>query len=490
MVVDDLAVLDTKCSTGKHGIAPAINAGGNSWRCKHGHTWSAHPSVVEQIPVCPICVRVEKGLPAVFPHLVAATAAHLPFPNDFFHCLVSSPPYYQMRRYNCVTSFPAVTYRSMVGGPVIEVPKWEGELGWEPVPEWFIGHLVYICREVYRTLRLDGTFWLNIGDAFWTEGRIRQAMQVRSLVPGEEKGQLMGIPYRLMFALQADGWFLRNDVQWVKRNPRPEGQLRGTQWDVTTDGSFSLHRGNWRHTRAHELIMQLHKSENYFSDQTEARQEPAGYRRKGGSAPPKSARNGTTNDGIGSSSLHQMNLSGANPRSYIESVGEYYGGDHAAPFPASVIRCLIQASTPRYVCPCCQEPWPPVVVRRQHLDGAIEYETVGYRPVCACYEHLQDHEKARDFDWRSFVADVEPHLIPEPGIVGDVFCGAGTVPLVALSEGYRCFASDLSQRYLSDDAYPRLIESLGRSFSKKEKLRSKEVKVEDLPLFRFSVVAQ
>ena len=386
------------------------------------------------------------------PLLIVAEAYTLPLPAQFFNALISSPPFYQLRRYDVPTRFPAMSYTPWPGATPITIPAWAGELGWEPVPEWFVGHLILIAREARRTLRDDGTWWLNLGDSYWTDTRRRLARTIRPLATGEETGQLMGIPHRVMGALQADGWFVRNDVQWLKRDPRPEGQLKGRQWMVQADGTLKLKEGNWRHTRAHEMILQLTKRpNNYYADQTLIRMPPGPYFRAGGNTLTKAARNGTAKDGTGNSSLHQMSLSGANPRSYVHCTSDRYRGNHAAPFPRTLIRDLIQVSTPKYVCPVCQTPWAVVVQRVKH-KAAIEQQTKGYRPTCPCYDHVT----LPDDDGRAFVATHTPDLAPIPGRVGDIFAGSGTVPLEALALGYRSVASDLSFSYLAKDALGRL----------------------------------
>jgi len=113
----------------------------------------------------------------------------------------------------------------------------DSQIGLEDTPDAYVAEMVALFREVWRVLADDGTFWLNLGDSF-----------------AKEK-QLLGIPWRVAFALQADGWYLRSDIIWHKPNPMPES---------VTD----------RPTKSHEYLFLLTKSPRYYYDH-EAIKEPA-----------------------------------------------------------------------------------------------------------------------------------------------------------------------------------------------------------------------
>jgi site-specific DNA-methyltransferase (adenine-specific) len=129
------------------------------------------------------------------------------------HTVITSPPYYRLRDYTL-----------------------EGQIGLEETPEAYVQRLVDVFRGVRRILRDDGTVWLNLGDSYGA------------------KKQLFGIPWRVAFALQADGWYLRQDIIWHKPNALPES---------VTD----------RCTKSHEYIFLLSKSQRYYFDH-EAIKEP------------------------------------------------------------------------------------------------------------------------------------------------------------------------------------------------------------------------
>lgn len=162
------------------------------------------------------------------------------------HCCVTSPPYFGLRDYGV-----------------------DGQLGLEATPEEFVEALVSVLREVRRVLRGDGTLWLNLGDSYasdskWggsTGGKAAKALHGDTGVgrgkrsTGLADKQLIGIPWRVAFALQADGWYLRQDIIWQKPNVMPES---------VTD----------RCTKSHEYIFLLTKSPKYFFDNV-AIKEPA-----------------------------------------------------------------------------------------------------------------------------------------------------------------------------------------------------------------------
>jgi DNA modification methylase len=146
----------------------------------------------------------------------------------------------------------------------------------EQTPEEFVGKLLAVFAEVRRVLRDDGTLWLNLGDSYATgSGKGRNDTQNKgnrgtetrdSVAPnrmpieGLKTKDLVGIPCRVAFALQADGWFLRQDIIWYKPNVMPES---------VTD----------RFTKAHEHVFLLAKSERYFFDAEAVAESQAEYER-------------------------------------------------------------------------------------------------------------------------------------------------------------------------------------------------------------------
>jgi DNA modification methylase len=170
-------------------------------------------------------------------------------PSESVHCCVTSPPYWGLRDYGH-----------------------DGQIGLEKSPEEYVAKMVAVFAEVRRVLRGDGTLWLNVGDSY--NGSTMTGGNNGINIDGGESGfkvkrqfdkpkqetnlkpkDLCGIPWRLAFALQSDGWYLRQDIIWHKPNPMPES-VRD------------------RCTKAHEYVFLMSKSSRYYWD-AGAVKEPA-----------------------------------------------------------------------------------------------------------------------------------------------------------------------------------------------------------------------
>ncbi len=163
---------------------------------------------------------------------------------------VTSPPYFGLRDYGV-----------------------DGQIGLEPSPDAYVAQMVEVFRAVREVLAGDGTVWLNLGDSYTGnggqspqtgplfKGRRRQRENIclspRRAFEGLKRKELIGIPWRVALALQADGWYLRSDIIWHKPNPMPES---------VTD----------RPTKAHEYVFLLSKSERYYYDADAIREPDSG----------------------------------------------------------------------------------------------------------------------------------------------------------------------------------------------------------------------
>jgi DNA modification methylase len=179
-------------------------------------------------------------------------------PNDSVHCCVTSPPYWGLRSYLP----PGHDDKHL-------------EIGSEPTVDEWVQTMVEVFREVRRVLRPDGTLWLNLGDSYATgAGKVgahpgggSDGERARACAPstplnrmpmaGFKPKDLIGQPWRVAFALQADGWWLRQEIIWAKKNPMPES---------VTD----------RFTKAHEHVFLLSKSERYYFDLDAVKEEVEG----------------------------------------------------------------------------------------------------------------------------------------------------------------------------------------------------------------------
>jgi len=195
-------------------------------------------------------------------------AGHIPYGDGYFHTIVTSPPYYRLRKYSGdqAKEWPEVSYSPIAGMSPITIPSWRGPLSWESTPEAFIGHLVLVAREWWRVLRDDGILWVNFGDSYVGSSQVgglvgkegstkRLSRMSLSKKPSfaMRDGNLFMTPQRVALALQADGWIVRNDNVFSKKQVMPESQS-GWRWKNKV-----LRKGSWRHTRAHEFVFMLVK---------------------------------------------------------------------------------------------------------------------------------------------------------------------------------------------------------------------------------------
>ena len=242
--------------------------------------------------------------------------------DESVHCVVTSPPYYGLRDYGV-----------------------DGQIGLEESPDAYVAKMVDVFREVRRILRNDGTVWLNLGDSYAGSGGAgNQFGQIeRGLNPYKQSSKpiniglkpkdLIGIPWRVAFALQADGWYLRQDIIWHKPNPMPES---------VTD----------RCTKAHEYIFLLSKSERYYYDNEAVKEQSK--------VPWNSAKGFSPNGarallGVGTAGGEQWNGTGTHENEYKEGrnrrsvwtvATKPYAEAHFAVYPPKLIEPCILAGCP------------------------------------------------------------------------------------------------------------------------------------------------
>lgn len=259
------------------------------------------------------------------------------------HTCVTSPPYWALRDYGV-----------------------EGQLGLEATPEAYIKSMVEVFREVKRVLRSDGTIWVNIGDSYFSGGgsgwqgkngdrgnrrhsqrnlQSRAARAVRDSGSDLKPKDMVGIPWMLAFALRADGWYLRRDIIWHKRNPMPESCKD-------------------RCTTSHEYIFHLSKSADYYYD-FEAIKEPASpdtharYARSGSvvqlpgagvnpkASEKKDVRFKVKQNSSFAEACSKEIVENRNKRSVWTLSSAGYSGDHFATYPPKLIEPCILAGAPR-----------------------------------------------------------------------------------------------------------------------------------------------
>jgi len=238
------------------------------------------------------------------------------------HTCVTSPPYFGLRDYGH-----------------------EGQIGLEDTPDAFVAQMVEVFREVRRVLRDDGTLWLNLGDSynnFRSTMGPGQAFHGRALngKPAEQSKRrgwdglkekdLIGIPWRVAFALQADGWYLRQDIIWSKPNPMPES-VRD------------------RCTKAHEYVFLLSKGPRYYFD-ADAIAERATGEAPGNKEATKGGR--AYHDGASehrtAANLHKIEARETRNRRSVWTVAtQPFKEAHFATYPPELIEPCILAGCPR-----------------------------------------------------------------------------------------------------------------------------------------------
>jgi len=319
-------------------------------------------------------------------------------PDASIDCVITSPPYYQLRDYNI-----------------------SGQLGLEAtVSEWVDG-LRLALSGLVRVLKPSGSLWLNLGDSY-----------SRHASYGAPRKSLLLAPERLLLALSADGWLVRNKVIWAKTNPMP-------------------HSVADRLSNSHDVVYFLTRSPRYFFD-LDAIRIPARSRatsRRGTSYPPGSAsaplwrQRGGGNRGLAAQKArsevgHQL---GKNPGDVWPLPSANFSGQHFATFPPGLVERPLLATCPELICGSCDSPFRRssrarrVELRHnrpQRSEPRVNRYSRHYRiihrrgrlsPTCACATS------------------------PRPGIVLDPFMGAGTVGLVAERHGRDWIGIEINPRY-------------------------------------------
>ncbi len=439
-------------------------------------------------------------------------------PAKSVHCVVTSPPYWGLRDYGTGTwqgGDPACDHSPERRGGRFATPvsdkqrsnagigtissrdcpcgarRIDHQLGSEPSPDCgthgkaqcgrcFVCSMVAVFRSVYRVLRDDGTCWLNLGDSYSSGGKVsldsrddwdapvgtdgsyvgRRTQNSGSIVgasSGLPSGNLVGVPWRVALALQADGWVLRQDVIWHKPAPMPESVRN-------------------RCTKAHEYVFLLAKRAGYFYDAeaikttaTPAERTISGKSGSYGQAIAAGVK--PSGNGVPGSVMRTGNLS--NKRSVWSVSSQGYKGAHFATFPPKLIEPMIKAGTSEHGC-CgeCGTPWKRVVEERKltrdrpneyvkrvpGMDGigntcandvaGVETRTVGWEPGCGCKDGVELGEDG----WTEHSI---PHA-PVPCTVLDPFVGSGTTCAVSIGLGRHSVGIDLSEKYLRDNAIVRI----------------------------------
>lgn len=430
-------------------------------------------------------------------------------PERSVHCVVTSPPYWGLRDYGT-----------------------DGQIGLEPTPEAYITTMVEVFRAVRRVLRDDGVCWINIGDSYASGGRgaydgdnkqpARASQRRPGNPPGLKPGDLVGIPWRLALALQADGWYLRSDVIWAKRNTMPES-VAGWRWErcrvkvtggdrgneawrlgstearpqqdhngrdfapsatwspcpgcpkcESSDGLI-LRKGSWRPTKAHEYVFLLAKSAGYYCDGEAVREQLECPHRTGSNPLHDAISTVNARDRGRADRDINSNPAGRNLRDVWRLSSMPSKLRHFAMMPPALVETCIKAGCPERCCSACGAPWVPVV-DRTFVPQTDVAKDKGVR--CALTQKPMDQSDNRaGFPRGIIVSTMTGHrptcrcgAAPAPGVVLDPFMGAGTVAGVAEALGRRWTGCELSAEYAA--LVPKRIAEVTAWFARQQEKRA------------------
>lgn len=385
--------------------------------------------------------------------LVQGDSVHLPLKDERVQCVVTSVPYLWQRSY-LDTDSPLKTQ----------------ELGLEGTVDEYLLNMVMVFREVKRCLRNDGVLWLNCGDKMVDK-------------------QLLGLPWKLAFALQGDGWILRSEVVWHKINCLPESVQD-------------------RPVRAHEQIFLFSKQAHYFYDIDATREPTIPDSRDHRWETARTGRSFTDHRydaerGRQQTQAEWVRMShpaGRACRSVwpIAAEPQPSGSVHSAVFPTALVSRCVRAGSSVTCCPQCRTPYQrqtkriavkeysyqtiglpgesPGRGRRHGPLGASQYQsTEMFAPTCQCItQALADGcRDPQHMDWLT---------TPVPSLVLDCFSGSSTTVLTARALGRHGVGVELSWNYLMLSRERLGLEKLDTWLGKKENSRTEDHT--DLPLFR------
>jgi DNA modification methylase len=400
-------------------------------------------------------------------------------PDNFVQTCITSPPYWGLRDYGTATweggdencehegvvlgnnrnfvdrEGRGSNKKSLSSGNCVKCGaiRKDNQLGLEETPEEFVENLVGVFREVKRVLRDDGTVWLNLGDSYASNqaagDRVTKYSDKQSTNKGKLGGKqkvpsglkpkdLIGIPWRVAFALQADGWYLRQDIIWHKPNPMPESIKD-------------------RCTKSHEYIFLLSKNKKYYFDHEAIKEDCVGkderqwadtYDKVG------SVVQGDTNAGIKRTKRYSKDGTfKRNKRSVWTVNTKPYKKAHFAVFPPDLITPCMLAGSTTTACADCGKPYERQVETIRIPRWELPPDDPRYRP--SKYETEYDKlngdsrfnvSQTKDLGFQKQCQCETNETVGS--VVLDPFMGSGTTGMVAQHLGRRWLGCELNEEYI------------------------------------------
>jgi DNA modification methylase len=363
-------------------------------------------------------------------------------PPQSLHCVVTSPPYFRLRDYQV-----------------------QGQIGLENSGEEYLKKLVDVMKQVRRVLRRDGTVWLNMGDSYvgggrgtdtgsTLEGSLANQAETRKVSPrtgifGLKAKQLIGMPWRLALALQADGWWLRQDNIWHKKNVMPESCRD-------------------RSTRTHEYVFQLTRSDRYYYDAIAVEEPQSEHERSRrlreqkeglkteytlrrddahGQLPP--SRSGAART---VQARQRLAMKGTRNRRSVWSLGtQAFPEAHFATFPEKLVEpCVLASTSEKGCCGMCGAPLVRILKRKfygdhnkaRQAEAVVGHNTSGAMGNDVWYDH---YVPAETVGWKKSCSCTLGDVVP--CVVLDPFMGSGTTAVVSERLGRGWLGVELNPDY-------------------------------------------
>lgn len=421
--------------------------------------------------------------------IIKGDARALPIPDNSVQCIVTSPPYWGLRKYSgeqeliwlpwpigCEIRLPAgqriseMCEHRFLEFSMMESDRdriqhscrcgaWRGAFGLEPTIEMYVQHTVEILRECRRVLRSDGVLFWNIGDSYSALKGYSGDLKPQDL-QASNKGSLRGkenrrigpqpclkpkdlclIPSRVALAAQADGWWVRSMILWAKPNPMPES---------VTD----------RPTDAYEHIIMLTKLEHYFWDADAVREPTTGNAHHpgygdGGPKAREREKEGTFQSWREST---PERFSSRNLRNVWTFATQPYAEAHFATFPEELPRrCILAATSARGACLQCGAPWERVTRNSVTSGKSWNGDTLKSAGVnrnenndFAGDKFYENYSVRQPIGWRPTCLCPGQRGKTAPCVILDPFAGSGTVGRVALELNRKAILNDLAYQDLQE----------------------------------------